>query len=59
MEACGHASVLHRPTLVANVLLDYLIRQGLHHPSDGVAEAAAAVVAEHTSTVPGNPAAKL
>ena len=58
MEACGHASVLHRPTLVANVLLDYLIRQGLHHPSDGVAEAAAAVVAEHTSTVPA-PAPKL
>ena len=49
MEACGHASVLHRPTLVAMVLLDYLCRSGLHTGKGG--EDAASVVAQGTFTV--------
>ena len=46
MESCGHASVLHRPTLVAMVLLDFLCREGLHTTAgEGAAAAARAVAA--------------
>ena len=51
MEACGHASVLYRPTLVAMVLLDYLCTEGLH--TGAGAEQAAGAVAEGTFLVGG------
>ena len=52
MEACGHASVVWRPTLVAMVLLDYLCAEGLH--TGAGAEKAARAVAEGTFLVGGS-----
>eukprot|EP00747_Dinoflagellata_sp_TGD_P214738 gnl/TRDRNA2_/TRDRNA2_87554_c0_seq2.p1 gnl/TRDRNA2_/TRDRNA2_87554_c0~~gnl/TRDRNA2_/TRDRNA2_87554_c0_seq2.p1 ORF type:complete len:137 (-),score=19.26 gnl/TRDRNA2_/TRDRNA2_87554_c0_seq2:57-467(-) len=45
MEACGHASVLWRPRLCANVLLDFLCRHGLHPTTELLSRAAADAVA--------------
>jgi hypothetical protein len=51
MESCGHASVLHRPTLVAMVLLDFLCREGLHNTAGEEAVEAARAVAAGTFSV--------